>query len=490
MRRSTRLMLVVILVVYWFSPHELAGQEARYELGRRLKRFEVAWQQADDQRRALTVAAMEQAVSSFFSLRWLDAASQLDAATRVFSGPLGDDKNYRWAMAQRISASPIFADTQSTKLELTLAAFYPSESLPNEPVQLEFKLAPIVDLDELFPWYQANSAPTAKASWSHVAHANNETSKWTVDVPMLEEGDYWLTTEAVLGTQTVEIGRCILSRTDDLSRRLDSLNSMGNSSSQVGTATGRATLRNSVKILSDLNEGIVQEIDYPAHRILQDTEKLVELEADSRQYFKKSFEGNAWLALGHEKRTAVCRLYVPTLESDSPCPVLFLFHGAGGSENMFFETYGAGRAIELAKERGWLIIAPRQSLLGGLGMKAEQMLDILDDHFRIDRERIYYVGHSMGATQAVSQAALAPALPRAVVALGGGGRLGSTTNPTTRWFVGAGDRDFGLRGARALEASLKAKGTDVELRVYPNVEHMVIVQAALDDVFSFLDNAR
>ncbi len=32
-------------------------------------------------------------------------------------------------------------------------------------------------------------------------------------------------------------------------------------------------------------------------------------------------------------------------------------HGAGGSENMFFETYGAGRLVDLAVERGWGVIS-------------------------------------------------------------------------------------------------------------------------------------
>ena len=47
--------------------------------------------------------------------------------------------------------------------------------------------------------------------------------------------------------------------------------------------------------------------------------------------------------------------------------------------------------------------------------------------------------------------------------------------------------DWASRGAEALAARLAQSGTRVERKIYPDVEHMVIVQAALDDVFAFLD---
>jgi acetyl esterase/lipase len=55
------------------------------------------------------------------------------------------------------------------------------------------------------------------------------------------------------------------------------------------------------------------------------------------------------------------------------------------------------------------------------------------------------------------------------------------------WFVAAGEHDFGKRGADALAKQLTAAGSMVTYREIPDVEHMVIVQAALDQVFSFLD---
>ena len=180
------------------------------------------------------------------------------------------------------------------------------------------------------------------------------------------------------------------------------------------------------------------------------------------------------------------RLRAPA-DATGPLPVLFLHHGAGGSENMFFDTCGAGRAATLGVERGWLVVAPRQGLFG-LPLDVAAMLDVLGDSFDIDRTRVFLVGHSMGAGQVAKQVGLHPEGVAAAVALGGGAAAPAGEKAKqVPWFVAAGAADFGRPGAAALAKRLEAAGATVDFRDYPDVEHMVIVQAALDDVFQFLD---
>ena len=98
------------------------------------------------------------------------------------------------------------------------------------------------------------------------------------------------------------------------------------------------------------------------------------------------------------------------------------------------------------------------------------------------------VGHSMGAAQAMSQVSKHPESVRMVAALGGGGGVRDTEAiRKVPFLVGAGDRDFGKPRAKSLAQELKRLGCSVEYREYSDVEHMVIVQAALDDVFGFFD---
>lgn len=158
---------------------------------------------------------------------------------------------------------------------------------------------------------------------------------------------------------------------------------------------------------------------------------------------------------------------------------------------MFFETYGAGRLIDLAKEHGWIVVAPRQNLLAGkLALDVGAMLDELSNWIPIDRQRVGLIGHSMGAAQAITQVSGDPTQVTAVVAIGGGGRANrSAALQQVPFWIAAGARDFGKPGAKALADRLSDWGCPVEYREYPDIEHMVIVQAALDDATEFLVRA-
>jgi alpha-beta hydrolase superfamily lysophospholipase len=58
----------------------------------------------------------------------------------------------------------------------------------------------------------------------------------------------------------------------------------------------------------------------------------------------------------------------------------------------------------------------------------------------------------------------------------------------TAFWLGAGSEDFGLSSSRHLAQSLRAAGAaDVRFKEYPDAEHLIVVQVALDDVFLFFD---
>ncbi|MCA8965518.1 MAG: dienelactone hydrolase family protein, partial [Planctomycetes bacterium] len=162
-------------------------------------------------------------------------------------------------------------------------------------------------------------------------------------------------------------------------------------------------------------------------------------------------------------------------------------HGAGGSENLFFDGYGDGEVVRQAAQRGWLVAAPR---VGFGQLDCAALADALADRFPIDRSRVLLVGHSMGAMQVIGNAMRTPASWAAVAALGGGGQVrASDALKKLPLFVGVGSRDFALGQARALDRSLRAAGATSTLREYAGVEHLAIVQLALDDVFGFFERA-
>ena len=254
--------------------------------------------------------------------------------------------------------------------------------------------------------------------------------------------------------------------------------------------TVAATLRDETRLIRSLSQGRLQEADFPILSRLQFCEALASDTFDPANVMKSvAGKSDVWMTLAKGTKTASTRLRFPA-SLEKPIPVLFVFHGAGGSENMFFETYGAGRVIREAEKRGWLVVSPGQGLLG-LSLGLSDMLDALEPFAKLDRSRIMVLGHSMGAAQVMTQVQKHATLPIAAIALGGGSRMAvkdASQAPKARWFVAAGEQDFGRSGARQLHRSLTDAGIQSQYKDYPEVEHLVIVQAAIDDSFKFLDD--
>ena len=158
-------------------------------------------------------------------------------------------------------------------------------------------------------------------------------------------------------------------------------------------------------------------------------------------------------------------------------------HGAGGSENLFCEGHGKLAPL-LAQKKGWMLVSP-------LNGPADDLLDALSKWQPVDKGRVVTVGHSMGAANATAWAARKPEQLKAVAALGGGGRSGKGEAWTRiPFFVGVGDKDFALKGAKSLADSLRQSGAgSVTLKVYPGLEHLTVVQASLEDVFGFFEKS-
>jgi predicted peptidase len=107
----------------------------------------------------------------------------------------------------------------------------------------------------------------------------------------------------------------------------------------------------------------------------------------------------------------------------------------------------------------------------------------------VDKKRIFLVGHSMGAAQVVAAANRDPAKYAGIAALGGGGSVRASEAMTRLpFFVGIGREDFALRGARSMKSSLeKAKVEKVVYQEHDDIEHLVIVQLCLPEVFRLFD---
>ncbi|MDG2221994.1 MAG: dienelactone hydrolase family protein [Rubripirellula sp.] len=384
-------------------------------------------------------------------------------------------------IGSQLLVSPRCAEAGDTPFKLKLTPFYPTDTEPSPDANVRLKLSR--GTGELLAETEFSIPQlTSGASW---------------EIEQIPEGDHILSVIVRHEDSTFALPPVAVSRITGLDRRLQELNDAAvalktatrATATQVSDFTLAATLRDETRFIQNVLKGVPQEADFPVLHRLKNCEAMLANRNRPDEFAKQlSVAKQVWLALASGIRSVPARVHFPQ-GGNNPPPVLFVFHGAGGSENMFFETYGAGRVIGEAAKRGWIVVSPRQGLFG-LPLDVSEMLDALESFVPLDRKRVMLLGHSMGASQVVKQVIKHPRLPIAAIALGGGGRVSDSDAKQSQqvaWFVGAGDQDFGLSGAQQMNRSLKAASSSVRFKIYPNVEHLVVVQAAISDVFQFLD---
>ncbi len=456
------------------APSIASGQIQRYELGKRLQRFELAWQEADEENRAASAIPMSDAVRCFFGGQFTEAAKQLDTAWHTVRG-VEPDAFERNAIALGCRFLPSASDIQRPEIQIQVAPFYDIDELP-ESTNIEWS---VVD---------PTNGKVVASGQKLLAEALAD--GWVWRPRGLSAADYHVSVRVTNGQQTMALTKSAYSHIENFDERLADLEqALKGLRGQLDDSLF-TTARDLSRVLRSLHTGEVRETDYPANQLLELAELVVaEPERARQQVRQQARQTDVWLTLARKRKRVPVRVRAPA-STESGLPVLFLFHGAGGSENMFFETCGAGRCVTLGLQRGWLVVAPRQ-ISGRLALDCSEMLDELEKFFNVDRSRVFLVGHSMGGGQVVRQVALNPDLARGAVVLGGGGQAEDFAQlASTPWFVAAGELDFGRRGALALSRNLQEADAQAEFLEFKSVEHMVIVQAATDELFQFLDRVN
>jgi predicted esterase len=468
----------LVIVALLLTATSAAAQVERYELGRRLKRFEAAWEeQTDPAARKRAAAIVSKASAQFLSFRLGEAARTLDEAWFALRSADPPSDAERWLAALCVIPERRLVDSSTKALRVEVRALYPVGSGPPPGAAARVRIG---------SGGEAVGVPLGKLPT-------------TVVVPFPEmgrQGDLDLGLTTTLGGKPVMIQSVRVSVLRSLSDLIASFKGV-----QRGEAAGdlsrsrwgieQATLIDWADLLESLAAGQVPETDIPAAVLADDTRALAYSALFDGGLYASLARRNLRLSVPTERgRVTPCRLFVPR-GLENPAPVVVALHGAGGSENLFFEGYGNGHIVKECEIRNWLLVAPRGGgLLGGTPPVAE-IVAKLAERYPIDSKRVFLVGHSLGAAQAVELVQQRPGLFAAVACLGGGGRVRKPEAfAELPLFVGVGSMDFARRGAKALHKSLADAGAKrASFREYPDREHLLIVREALPDVFAGFDEA-
>lgn len=471
---------VVVLVgpcLLGVMPAAALAQTERYELGQRLRRFEEAWEkQPDPAARKRALELLPPVTRQFLSLQLGEAGRTLDTARHALASREPSAAE-RWLDALAVAPERRLLDKNPRDLTVEVRAFYRVTGPPPGGIVATLRVGTakpvVVPLDKL-PAVATVPVPAVAAA--------NDVGE-----------DFPFTFEASLGGRTALRRETTVSAFRDLSPLLASLRrEADDQEADSGPTIETATLRDRAALLDALRTGGVPEHDVPAADLYFEADHATREMREPEGYFNATRSGQFRLTLptGKDVRTA-CRVFVPKgLVATKPVPVVVALHGAGGSENMFFEGYGNGRIVKECEQRGWLLVAPR-SPLGFLGgpPPVPALLDRLAPRYPIDLAKVFVVGHSMGAAHAVELAQQYQTTFAALAALGGSGRV-RRPEPFAALpvFIGVGSEDFALAGSRKLRDDFAAAGAKaVTFKEYPGLEHLVIVREALPDVFVMFD---
>jgi len=172
-------------------------------------------------------------------------------------------------------------------------------------------------------------------------------------------------------------------------------------------------------------------------------------------------------------------LYLPTAyESDKKLwPLILFLHGAGesGDDLAKVKTHGPPKLIE-SKKRDFpcIVVSPQSS---GRGWNVDTLTALLDDlaaNYRVDKDRVYLTGLSMGGYGTWSLAAAHPQRFAAIVPICGGGNPADAArlkNLPIWVFHGAKDATVPPERSESMVKALKAAGGNVKFTVYPDAGH-------------------
>ncbi len=201
------------------------------------------------------------------------------------------------------------------------------------------------------------------------------------------------------------------------------------------------------------------------------------------------------------------RLYIPpSYDGTRPFPMVFALHGLGGTEDsMFGPNYGA---LAEAEKRNYILVAPLGFRIdGGYGGRgtaptknqqlseqdAMEVLRLVRERYKIDDNRIYLLGHSMGAIGAWLLGPKYPALWAVLAPISGAGdpsTVEKTRDIPEVVVHGDADNVVPVTASRVMVAAMKKLGVDVKYIEVPGGGHGDVAAPNMSAIFDFFDAHR
>jgi predicted peptidase len=173
-------------------------------------------------------------------------------------------------------------------------------------------------------------------------------------------------------------------------------------------------------------------------------------------------------------------LYLPaeySAHEKKEWPLVLFLHGSGerGDDLELVKKHGPPKILESKPEIPAIVVSPQCPQESRWNAhELAKLVDHLANTHRIDRQRLYVTGLSMGGSGTWSLLAEYPTLFAAAVPICGRGdveKLDQIAQTPTWIFVGGKDREETVQGNEAMAAALKKAGAKTQFKLYPDLPH-------------------
>lgn len=161
---------------------------------------------------------------------------------------------------------------------------------------------------------------------------------------------------------------------------------------------------------------------------------------------------------------------------DQAWPLVLFLHGAGesGSDLEKVKIHGPPKLVEGGKDFPFILVSPQCPGRGWDVAALTALLDEVVNQYKVDRQRVYLTGLSMGGFGTWALAAAHPERFAAIIPICGGGspaRAARLKDLPIWAFHGAKDPVVPLEQSQVMVDAVNAAGGKVKFTIYPDAAH-------------------
>lgn len=196
--------------------------------------------------------------------------------------------------------------------------------------------------------------------------------------------------------------------------------------------------------------------------------------------------GDWWTAVRIGPLLVPVRIYVPEqAKQRQPMPLVIAFQQMGLEDREFIDSAG-GRIKQLADQHGFIVAAPRTSLLARNPGTFDNFVDAMSSFYSIDAKRVFVIGHSNGTQVAADIGSRNAAKVAGMVLIAGPNLAGFTKLPRTLMYSGGLDPFFTAEQGQESVAQARKSGIRIEHRINPQSGHVLLVDDVMDEALEWL----